>query len=189
MLLATVLIGMLVAAPRAGAEWSPPFDLSPEIGSADYPQIAVDPSGGAIAVWNASGGASDGIQARRIDASGTLGPVQDVTEAGELGSSPQVAVDAAGTAMVVWIGVPDGRLRSRRLTPGGALEDSDDVSPAGQSAGEPGVAVDPSGNATVVWSAPMARGTSSTRAGSTQQVGPGRWWPHRVRTRSPSGSR
>jgi hypothetical protein len=158
-LLATMLIALLAVSltgvAQASGGWAPSFDLSAVSGGAEGQQVAADPSGGAIAVWSAYGGASDGVQARHVGASGALGPLLDVTEAGERGESPQVAVDAAGNATVVWLdsGTPDGQVHSRRLTPAGALGDIQELSPAGQSAGDPGVVVDASGTATAVWAA------------------------------------
>ena len=152
-LLVSVLVIVLVAVPRAGAEWSPPFDLSPAGETGERPQVAVDPSGNATVVWSGFDGVHAAVHARRIDASGALGAVQDVSEPGEQGEDPQVDVDAAGNATIVWnqFNTPDGMARARRMTAAGVLEDPKDISSATESALEPRLAVDPSGNAVVVW--------------------------------------
>jgi hypothetical protein len=149
-----VLVAYVATAAGASAEWSAPVDLSAAAETAEDPQVAVDAAGAATVVWTADAGSHTAVQARRIDPSGTLGPIQEISD-GASGYEPQVAVDAAGVATIVWIDAqtPDGMIRSRRLTAAGGLEDAADVSPTAQSAGDPQVAVDPSGNAIVAWGA------------------------------------
>jgi hypothetical protein len=159
--LATVLalLATLVAASPAAAQWSDPFDVSPPA-FGDLPQLALGPAGAATAVWwgNDAAGFSV-VQARRIDASGALGPVVDVSAPGE-GSEPRVAVDASGDATVVLPGDAgsDSIIRARRIDASGALGPVIDVSSTAMGADGfwPQVAVDADGNATVVWARHLA---------------------------------
>jgi hypothetical protein len=65
-------------------------------------QLATDPEGNAVVVWQESVGSSWRINARTRSASGTLGATQTLSPAGQDAFEPRVAVDASGTALIVW---------------------------------------------------------------------------------------
>jgi hypothetical protein len=118
------------------------------------PQVAMDPDGNAVVVWQRYDGTRYRIQARRRTASGSLSAVKTLSEAGQNASDPQLAVDPDGNAVVVWIR-SDGanyRIQARRRTAAGSLSAVQTLSPAGQNADSPQVAVDRNGRALVVWS-------------------------------------
>ena len=71
-------------------------------GNAEYPQIAFDSSGNAIAVWYQSNGTRPSIWANRFNA--TSWGSAELIEAGDAGNalSPQIAIDSSGTAIAVW---------------------------------------------------------------------------------------
>jgi hypothetical protein len=85
-------------------------------------------------------------------ASAVWSPPFDVS-APDGGARPQVAVDPAGNATVVWEGDGPGNVivRARRIDAGGARGPVLDISDPAAFGYEPRVAVDPAGNATVVW--------------------------------------
>jgi hypothetical protein len=137
-----------------------------------YPEVAVDPNGNAAATWSrydgttGCGGTPGCLrdQARRRSASGRLGPVLTLSDAGKFGDSfPQVAVDQSGNAAFA-IDQPDGssgcggppvgceRVDTRVLSAGGTLSAVQHLSPAGRDAGGGQVGVDQNGNAVFVWS-------------------------------------
>jgi hypothetical protein len=151
----TAALAFTWAAP-AQAEWSAPFGLSSLSGQAEWTQVAIDPAGTATVVWSGDEGTTSMVQARRIAADGTLGPVLDVSEPGENAVYPRVAVDGAGNATVVWVRarlLDAETVRARRITAGGALEEIRDVSEEDVDLRDlPAVAVAPDGDATVVWS-------------------------------------
>jgi len=66
------------------------------------PQLAIDPEGNALVVWQESDGSKQRIKARIRTASGTLGATQTLSPAGQDAFEPHVAVDANGNAVVVW---------------------------------------------------------------------------------------
>jgi hypothetical protein len=72
-------------------------------GNARDPQIAVDASGAAFAVWHQSDGRRDNIWAQRF-APGAGWGVPDLIETNNAGDAngPQVAVDGRGGALAVW---------------------------------------------------------------------------------------
>jgi hypothetical protein len=156
--LAAVLAVCLVVTAAAGAQWTPPFDVSGGVTADQFPQVAVDPSGRAIVVWAGRDGPGGDpmVHSRRIEADGTLGPIQDVTAQDEVGLDAHVALDPAGNAMVSWTRVDGGDavVRSRRIAADGTLGEFNTLSTAGEDANSSQVTVDPAGVATVVWRRP-----------------------------------
>ena len=124
-------------------------------GNAGFPRVAIDPNGNAIAVWAQSDGTRNNIWANRYDAftgwgTAILIETNDVWYA----SSPQVAFDTNGNALVVWNQSDGTRTniwanRYDAVTGWGTaiLIETDDAG----SAGNQGVAFDPNGNALAVW--------------------------------------
>lgn len=127
-------------------------------GDASQPQIAVNPRGDAVVVWQ-QGDATDesvSIWANRFRVGSGWDDAGPLETGAKLLLTPQVAIDDDGNAMVVWEGVDDddGRssIWSRRLTPDGAREallpvEKDDRG----DARSPQVATDAEGNAIAVW--------------------------------------
>jgi hypothetical protein len=77
----------------------------------------------------------------------------NISDAGQDGFEPEVAVAPDGTVISVWTR-SDGtnfRIQSANRTPSGAWSVAETVSDPGFSASGPSVAVDPSGNAVAVW--------------------------------------
>ena len=78
-----------------------------------YPQVAIDPSGNAVAVWSQS----NGIWSNRYTPSGGWETAEAI---GGTGIRPQVAIDLSGYALAVWAGVLN--IWSSRYTPSGGWE-------------------------------------------------------------------
>jgi hypothetical protein len=83
--------------------WSPITQLAePGLGDAWEPSIAMDPSGNAVVTWMQWIGAGFGIFGNRYTpGNGWAGPVL-LAEATNDVATPRVALNASGTAMVVW---------------------------------------------------------------------------------------
>jgi hypothetical protein len=126
-------------------------------GQAVSPEVAVDASGNALAVWVQHDGIRRNIYSNRYTAStelwGTAALIE--TDDGEP-SRPQVAIDASGNAVAVWGQQDDGpryNIWSNRYTAStglwgtAVLIETDDAG----DAYEPQVAIDASGNAVAVW--------------------------------------
>ncbi len=125
-------------------------------GGAIDPQVAIDRSGNALAVWSQSDGTRENVWANRYTPSrgwATAEPIE-VDNSGDA-LNPQVAIDASGNALAVWWQFDGIRnsIWANRHTPSGGwgtaerIEDDD----AG-NAFRPQVAIDPGGNALAVWS-------------------------------------
>jgi len=145
-----------------GGGWGTAMLLETSDGVADMPQVAVNASGNAIAVWSQSGS----IWARRYtDGLGW----RDATLI-EVGSvnviSPQVAINASGNAIAVWQQHYGSRsdIWAKHYSPGylgiggswdtAVLIDNSE----GPAWGSPQVAIDASGNAIAVWGQANAMG-------------------------------
>ena len=84
---------------------------------------------------------------------GTWQAPVDLSQAGQDASPPQLAVDARGDAVAVWVRY-DGNffiMQASVRPAGGAWRKPIDLSAPGQSAHEPQVAVDPQGDGVAIW--------------------------------------
>ncbi len=120
------------------------------------PQVAFDASGNAFAVWQQYDGAYNSIYANRYDAlSGTWGGAVVIDAGANNADYPQVAFDASGNALVVWVqfdGVAYTDIYANRYD---ALSDSWGgaviIDTGANLVDSPQVAFDASGNAFAVW--------------------------------------
>jgi hypothetical protein len=116
-------------------------------------QVALDPAGNALAVWERFDNSSTSflVQASARPAGGAWEAPQNLSAPGHDANNPQVALDAAGNAIVVWqrwngaTMVVQGAVRPF----GGAWQAAQDLSSG--YATDPQVALDPAGDAVAVW--------------------------------------
>ncbi len=132
-------------------------DLSDTGQDANKPQVATDSSGNSHVVWWRWNGSNLIIQYRKVDSSGSLGPIKNLSATLQNAYDPQVATDSSGNSHVVWLrsnGTNDivqyVKVDSSG-TPGTVV---DELSAAGQNAVDPQVATDSSGNSHLVWYRP-----------------------------------
>jgi hypothetical protein len=166
------------ASKPAGGAWLGAIDLSEEGENAEAPQVAVDPTGGAVVVWSREEGADKIVQSSAKPAGGAWLAPDDLSAAGLDAEAAQVAVDPAGNAVAVWIsspGPPTVIVQGAVRPAGGAWLGPDDLSAGGLSSAEaPQVAVDPAGNAAAVWA--RSAGSPTVVEASTKPAGGG-WLP------------
>ena len=124
-------------------------------GNAQFPQIALDPSGNALAVWYQSDGTRYNIWANRY-VSGTVWATAGLIETDNIGdaTNPQIAFDPSGNAMAVWYqsdGIRNNIWANRYVSGTGwaaaGLIETDNLG----NAYLPQIAFDPSGHALAVW--------------------------------------
>jgi hypothetical protein len=123
-------------------------------GDASSPQVAVDPNGNGLAVWNQFDGTRFTIWATRFTPTTGWSTAQLIgTETGDAASA-QVVVDSSGNALATWSQF-DGTRRSiwaNRFTPATGWSAAQRIGTnTSEGAHSPHVAVDPSGNALAVW--------------------------------------
>ena len=137
----------------AGGAWQTPIDLSATGWSAASPQIAIAPSGDAVAVWRRATGAGTLIERASKPPGGYWQPPLPLSAAGQNASEPQLAVNGAGDALAIWLR-SDGTntiVQSSERPVGGDWRTPRDLSEAGQNSSEPQIAVDSTGVAIAVW--------------------------------------
>ena len=176
---------VVAAARPAGGTWSAPQSIAPDGEPGRGPQVAVDRVGTAFAVWNAGRNCDRGVcqyavQASVRPAGGTWSAPQDLSSDSywEI-TAPQLLVDEAGNALVVWSRTawyPSAVIESVDRPAGGQWSSPEVLAPTGTGTA-PRLAVDSAGNAVAVWST----GTSSLRdvVASTRPAG-GTWEAPRV---------
>jgi hypothetical protein len=137
----------------AGGSWSAPVDLSPVKQDAWSPQVALDPQGGATAIWEEE--TRGAIQSATRLAGGSWSPSVKLSAAGEVGFAPQVAMDSQGNATAVWEGRRNGSrgslIQSATRPAGGSWSAPINLSTPGGKAREAQIAVGPQGDTTAIW--------------------------------------
>jgi hypothetical protein len=148
--------GIRVAVRPVGGVWSAPETLPGSSPQDTFPagvRVAVTPSGTIVAAWSLlrnvaqpAGTAPAGFQVAVRPAGGAWGPPERLSE---VGSDPEVSVDAAGNAVVVWA---ESGIRAATRPAGGAWSAFQPLAEAGTV---PDVGVDAGGNTVAVWHRPF----------------------------------
>ena len=139
----------------SGGVWLGPALIETDnAGDAISPSVAMDASGNAVAVWRQWDGSYRSVMANRFVSGVGWGLARAVeTNPGDVGGTPQVALDGAGDAVAVWE-QSDG-IRSdiwaNRLA-GAAWGTPVRLESESTDAASPDVAVHPAGDALAVWS-------------------------------------
>jgi hypothetical protein len=165
------------ATRSAGGSWSAPVTLSPPRKAARSPQIALDPQGGATAVWEEEYSGATESSTRSVGGSWSA-PVT-LSANGVRAAWPQVAVDSQGNAAAVWAGAvfSGGRIQSHRIQTatrpaGGTWSAPVSISKAGhRHVQDPQIAVSPQGEATAIWQ--RSNGSYLVVQGATRPAGGG----------------
>ena len=121
--------------------------------NASAPRLGVDAAGNALIVWSASDGTNSRIRLRVRSAAGVWNDVEKLSVFGQDAVDPQIAVDAAGNAVIVWTRFDgaNNRVQIRRRAADGTLSAVQTLSVAGFDASAPRVAVTATGDAVVTW--------------------------------------
>jgi phage terminase large subunit-like protein len=142
------------APPARSGEPAQAADLTPALEMASGPDVAVARDGSSTVVWSSVNYGFHVVFMRRIAVNGTLGPIRQLSAAGQDAFAPRVAVTPAGLATVVWArsNGTNFLVQARRISAAGIPEESTKtLSASGQDAAAPQVATAADGTATVVW--------------------------------------
>jgi hypothetical protein len=164
-LLVMLLLLVSLAGPvSAHASFSFAGTLSPPGQNAARAQVAVAPNGYAVFVWErvdettSCGGlySCSRIQVSARSPDGTFSPVQTLSAPDRNAFAPQVAVDSAGNAVIVWslsypYAVCCSVVQARARSAAGALSAVQTLSAPGRNSGGIKVQVDSKGNAVFAW--------------------------------------
>jgi hypothetical protein len=152
-----------ILAPPASAGWLAPQPLSAPDRDASSPAIALGPDGRLIAAWARFDGSNTRIEAAVRPPGGALEQAQIVSEAGQSAGSPQVALDAQGNALLMWIRNASVQWATRAAG-ASAFGDLHTLPlPAGELAGAFRMAVAPSGAAAVLLWTSQGSGPTTLR--------------------------
>lgn len=165
------------ATRSAGGSWSAPVTLSPPRKAARSPQIALDPQGGATAVWEEE--YRGAIESSTRSSGGIWSAPVTLSATGVRADWPQVGVDSQGNATAVWAGRASNgrriRIQSRRIQTatrpaGGTWSAPVSISKAGHRlVQDPQIAVSPQGEATAIWQ--RSNGSCLVVQGATRPPG------------------
>jgi hypothetical protein len=156
--------GVLTAAPAhaemaaaAAPTWEPPTTLGSASRYGRTADVAVAPDGRAVAVWTKarSSHRRDTLMAAVRPAGGAWSDPLVLAAEAPGHKFPSVAMDARGTATVVWQDFDQDQrvsVRTRRITRDGRLGRTVVLGQADDGGGLPSLAVDPAGHVTVAWS-------------------------------------
>jgi hypothetical protein len=141
------------ASRAAGARWSQPVDLSRPGRNAEEPEVAIDPAGEAVAVWERFDGRWDRIQSASRRPGGSWSKPTDLSGPGRSSHEPQAVVDPAGEAVAVWERTTEGgpQVQAVSRPAGGSWSGPTGL---GQSAGgfeELDLGISAGGEALAVW--------------------------------------
>ncbi len=147
-----------------GGSWSMPTDLTDHLSvagtDAENPQVALNAAGDAVVVWQQKDGDSHSQIYKAELKSGSWSTPADLNDhlsiAGTNASNPQVALNAAGDAVVVWVQANPGNLQIYKAERRGGswsvpADLTDALSVSGTTAFYPKVALNADGDAVVVW--------------------------------------
>jgi len=160
-----------------GATWTVPVDLPGSFGESDSPQVAVDASGLATAVWRSDVGGDFIVRSSTSLKGGAWTPTPPglgLSYPFESSFAPQVSADSFGRTRAVWItntfiGSGTNIVFSRSSVNGASWTAHTTISEVTQNASSPQVTVDPTGRATVVWT--LANGINDVIQSSTSLNG------------------
>lgn len=137
-----------------GGTWEPPVEISPSGKESREPQVAMNDSGQAIAVW-AQRTERATIMAASRTAQGSWGPAEELTAPGGDSGELDVAIDPDGYAVAIWTKLQnfpsDYLIEAAARSPAGQWEPAVPLTELGQNAWGPKLAITPSGRAIATW--------------------------------------
>ena len=172
--LASALVLVTFPAAALVGSWSTAADVSLTGGDAYDPQVTVDSTGLATAVWFRSDGSNFVIQSSTSLNGGAWSTPVNLSEPGGDALDPQLTVDSTGLVTAIWHRSNGSNtiIQSRTSQSGGAWSTIADLSAIGQSAAESQVTVSSTGLVTAVWT--RSNGSNRIVQSRTSQSG-GAW--------------
>jgi hypothetical protein len=151
--------GLWASIRPAGGSFGAPAPVSSGTGNVagQRPALAADPAGNAVVAWLQSNGTHQLMRAAFRPAGGSFGPPATISAAGQHAANPDLAMDGAGNAIVVWSRSDGTRQRVQwayRPVGGGFPAGGTTITAGANSSQEfPRIAMDPDGNAVVAYQA------------------------------------
>lgn len=136
---------------QAGTGWSTPTIIETNATGGGQPEVAVDNSGNAVAVWTQSDGTRSNLWANRYVAGVGWGTATLIENHANNVVDPKVAMDTAGNAVAVWQESGSSNIWANRYAAGTGWDTATLIETNVATAGYPDVAIDTAGNALAVW--------------------------------------
>lgn len=154
--------------PADGVFSKPKPISSPGVDSAE-PEVAIDGSGNAIAVWEEFGATDSVVKAALRPPGGEFGAADDLSESGESSFGPEIAMTPGGLATVVWTRAELGEqsIETSSRPPGGGFSAAANVTPAAELTAAPvdtDLKMNDAGDAVVAWPGRGADGQQVVKA-------------------------
>ncbi len=150
-----VAAGLMVSAPsQAAPAWVPAAQVQNDgVTVPTSPVVAVDAEGAATMVWLSFADPDYTVYSSTHPVGGTWSAPQALSAPNAVEGELDLAVGAAGDAVVAWTeGVsPDGLVRARTRTAGGAWSPTVTISDPAADSSQPTVGIDSSGSAVALW--------------------------------------
>jgi len=146
---------IIQASRLSGGAWSSPANVSATGRDGSQSHVGIDGAGNATSVWVDFDGVHWTTQWSRLAAASTTWAIpQALSGLGEDIANPQIAVNAAGDATVVWVkfGLHDQVQSASRSFAGPTWSAVETLTAPGGQAADPQVSIDASGTAIAVWS-------------------------------------
>jgi hypothetical protein len=169
---ASTTSAVFMAARVPGGAFGAPVAISDSAQVAESPQVAMDPQGNAVAVWDLYDGTTSRAQTAFRPAGGSFDTATALDPGFTGGNSEAVAIDASGAAVAVWARTTsstDTEIEASQRPAGGTFGTPVSLSGAGR-AFDPDVALDGAGNAVAVWQRALSPGFAA-EAGSLSAAG------------------
>jgi hypothetical protein len=138
-------------AALAAPAWLPPTDVSRPGVIASPPHVAVDAAGDAVAIWSRRDDAGENVIEAASRPAGGSWSTTALSAPGAGAFEPQIAVNAAGDAVAVWVGTAGGIETASRPAGGSWSAQMTRLSGPAGFAIEPQIALSASGDAVAVW--------------------------------------
>jgi hypothetical protein len=143
------------ASRAAGARWSRPVNLSAPGRNAEEPEVAIDPAGEAVAVWERFDGRFERIQFASRHPGRSWSKATNLSGRGRSAHEPQVAIDAGGEAVTVWQRTTGGgpQVQGASRPADGSWSGPIGLGPSGGGFEELDLGISAGGEAIAVWGA------------------------------------
>jgi hypothetical protein len=165
------------ALPATASDWTTPKDISDTSKDASEPDVAVDSSGNATAVWSLADGSARRVEGASLPTGGSTWTTPlHISADTTFGVNRQhVVIDGAGNAYVSWrlANGTDSLIQASVRPPGGSWSLPQDLSASGHDAFRPDLAVDAAGDSVVVWE--RSNGTSQLIQAAVRPAGAASW--------------
>ncbi len=143
------LIALVLITPVAGQ--TTPTQVTDNEYDNESPQIAIDSSGNSYLTWYGWDGSYYQIFWAKVDSSGTVAPIVNVSDNEYDNYDPQIAVDSSGNSYLTWHGGGNSQIFLAKVDPSGTVTNTTQVTDNPYDDYRPQIAIDSSGNSYLTW--------------------------------------